>query len=147
MNVREIETRLAYRFNYTRNFILPNYYIDYDFEIDIAVLTKSGYLYEIEIKTSVQDVKKDLQKEHKHNDRFKKINKHFMAMPKDIYEKAKEFIPNHFGIFLIYSYGMSLVKKAKVCNRYKFSLEEQVKFLRLCQLRMWRLKIKQNKGT
>jgi len=63
MTSKEIEILVADYFNYRANLIVPN--VSWGLgvhECDILVLTKAGYAWEVEIKTSVADVKADLKK-------------------------------------------------------------------------------------
>ena len=71
----EMEVALAEYFDSRANLIVPNvYHSFFKHELDLLVLTKSGYAYEIEIKITAADLKKDVKKRHGHRDeRIKKI--------------------------------------------------------------------------
>lgn len=61
MTEHAIQLALATRFNWFRNFLIPNVYLS-AFEMDLAVITPSGYLWEVEIKRTRSDWKNDLTK-------------------------------------------------------------------------------------
>lgn len=63
MNSREIQRLL--RKNYDHNYVLENAYIFY-WESDYFGISKSGYVYEIEVKISVSDFRADFKKDFKH---------------------------------------------------------------------------------
>ena len=70
-------------------------------EIDILKVEKSLYLTEIEIKTSLSDLKREWRKRRwgpVYQDWFRKtIRRYFIAMPEDIYEKGRDVIPDWVG--------------------------------------------------
>lgn len=107
----EIELALADKFDWKRNIVtfningwsgkLPIFH-----ECDVLVMTRAGYLTEIEIKRSLVDFKKDFKKEHAHsNDSV--IKNFWYCVPAKIYEKCLEFWKDHarFRIngFIVYS--------------------------------------------
>ena len=55
-----------------QDILIPNYYYDYE-EMDLFRLTKSGYVYEYEIKISRSDFKADFKK---YNGFYNRIYKH-----------------------------------------------------------------------
>lgn len=57
-------------------------------EADLAIIGKSGYLTEIEIKRSYQDLKKDFEKRVFHKD--DKVSKFYFCLPASIKEKANQ---------------------------------------------------------
>ena len=90
-------------------------------EADILVMHKSGWLWEIEVKISVADFRREFkEKAEKHEAlqsglikrRFKWdirsytnphsiIKKYFFAMPVEVYEKVKDEIPAYAGVILV----------------------------------------------
>ena len=60
------------------------------YEADFVVLTKSGYLTEVEIKRSWEDFKADFNKVHRHDD--ERIYHFFYCVPIGIFDKVKEFL-------------------------------------------------------
>ena len=84
----EMELVLAQYFDPRVQLVVPN--VSWGFEgcheMDLAVLTKAGYLYEIEIKISLSDLKKDRDKSHGH--RNKKVKYLYFAIPEYRLEKG-----------------------------------------------------------
>lgn len=91
----EIETALARhdKFNFIKNIAvfnvngvnenLPIYH-----ECDMLVLSKSGYLTEIEIKRSWSDFLTDFKKKHNHHN-YPIIKYFYYCVPVSIYEKVR----------------------------------------------------------
>lgn len=92
----EIETALARhdKFNFIKNIVvfnvngvnenLPIYH-----ECDMLVLSKSGYLTEIEIKRSWSDFLADFKKKHNHHN-YPIIKYFYYCVPVSIYEKVRD---------------------------------------------------------
>ena len=59
MNSCEIEIAIAKHFNTRVNLIVPNIYwgLGFDYELDLIIVTQSHYAWEVEIKTSISDLK------------------------------------------------------------------------------------------
>ena len=62
------------------------------YEADFVVMTKSGYLTEVEIKRSWEDFKADFNKDHRHDD--ERIYHFFYCVPITIFDKVKKFLTN-----------------------------------------------------
>ncbi len=62
------------------------------YEADFVIMTKSGYLTEVEIKRSWEDFKADFNKDHRHDD--ERIYHFFYCVPIAIFDKVKEFLTN-----------------------------------------------------
>ena len=76
----DIECALSNYFKPRINMLIPN--VSWGFgihECDVLVTTKSGYLYEVEIKVGASDLKKDADKPHKHTS--KRIKNLYFAIP------------------------------------------------------------------
>lgn len=76
-------------------------------ECDVLIVSKSNYLTEIEIKVSLSDLKKDLEKWHKHSN--EKLKYQYFAIPKYL-EKHIDLIPENFGIII--------VEKVEACSTF-----------------------------
>lgn len=63
-------------------------------ECDMLVLSKSGYLTEIEIKRSFEDFKNDFKKKHQH-DNSELIKYFYYAVPHSIAEKCVQYFIEH----------------------------------------------------
>lgn len=142
----EIEIIVAKYFDSRVNVIVPNisWGMFIHHECDLLLLTPAGYGYEIEIKTSLQDLKKDMEKVHGH--KSKKIKCLYFALPESL-TKHIEYIPKRAGILSI-SENRNLpiwsrckkIRKAEINCNYKFSDKERYNLARLGAMRIWTLK-------
>ena len=146
----DIELALARYFNPRQNLMVPNISWGMDMhECDMLIMSKSGYLTEVEIKISASDLKRDQEKRHGHIDgRIKAL---YFAIP-EVLLKHEILIPERAGILVIRKswesarYGRfeaGLWRKPKI-NAQAPALTEAEKFniARLGALRMWTLKRK-----
>lgn len=145
----EIEYAVAKLYNYRKNLIVPNlsYGLDGMHECDLFIIKPSDYAVEVEIKISIADLKADFKKEHKHIDTYHRIHEFYYALPFDLYEKAKDLIPETAGIIVCKRYGKKvtarLVRNAKrIKGARKLTLEEKYKVARLGTMRIWGIKNK-----
>lgn len=115
-------------------------------ECDLLSVTKAGYATEIEIKISVADTKKDMDKKHNHESN--KLKYLYFAMPEDIYDKAKEFVPKRAGIYIVKAYMWRKQMRYKVIQKRKPKVnkdhrkltdEEYVQLQRLAAMRYFSL--------
>lgn len=145
MNTKDIELSVAAFFNDRQNIVVPN--ISWGLwihECDILVVTKAGYAYEVEIKVSKADLKKDALKRHGHNDnRLKAL---YFAIPEKL-KDCIDLIPNRAGIIIIKErngYRMPNVVRKPTMNRQarSLSLDEMLKVAHLGAMRIWGLKRK-----
>lgn len=137
----DIEIAVVKYFNPRVNLIVPNIsWGMFIHECDLLLITKNNYAYEIEIKVSRSDLKKDLEKMHCH--KSNKIKKLYFAIP-DYMLDAVEFIPERAGIITV-SQGMRchMVRDAKINSDYKFSDADKFQVARLGAMRIWGLKEK-----
>ena len=100
-------TKSGGAFDFTRNICVPNvsYGFNYSGESDLLIIRPSMFLIEVEIKISVADLKKDVEKS-KHKDWERATNpvaELYYAMPSSIWDKVKDNppIPDHAGIVII----------------------------------------------
>ena len=112
-----MEIVLMRHFDIRRNLIVPcitdSSFLTH-FEIDLLVLSKSGYATAIEIKVSKADLKSDLKKKHiaglstinfmndnSHRDHyFKNIKYFYYSVPEDLKDEAIEQIPDFAGLLI-----------------------------------------------
>ena len=148
----EMETALSTYLNYRTNLIVPNVSWGMNLhECDLLVVSKAGYLTEIEIKVSRADLRADTKKWHQHISH--KIKRLFFALP-DYLEDCIDMVPERAGIILVrpnanvpgvYPYypRCKEIRPAK-CNKAatKISDADRYKIARLGTLRIWRLKRK-----
>jgi len=135
-------------FSNKKNIItIPN--VSYGFfiwgEADILTLTKSKYLIEGEIKTTLSDLKKDAKKK-KWNvwlDRWKKdIKRHWYIIPTEILERGIKFMRPDSGIMTYekteFEFQIKIIRNAtdnKAAE--KLSNEKIIKLCRLISFRYW----------
>lgn len=138
----QMEILIANYFNPRQNLVIPN--ISWGLwihECDLLVMSKSGYLSEIEIKISVSDLKKDREKRHGHHD--ERIKALYFAIPEYLF-KYKKYIPEKAGILVVKKIGnrfrVVLEKSPKMNKTQTLLLEDQFKVARLGALRIWTLK-------
>jgi len=146
MHIGEIEVLLARHLDSRINLIIPN--ISYGLgthEIDLLVVTPAHYAYEIEIKTSISDLKADLKKPHGH--RSNKIKLLYFAVPNEIKDKALELIPERAGLYVLEynkerNYTFVHIIKAPIVNKLarKLTDKELIKIGSLACMRIWNLK-------
>jgi len=138
---QEIECAVARFFDPRRNVIVPNVWwgLDLNHECDLFVLTKAGYAYEVEIKTSKADLKADARKRHNHAS--KKIKRLYFAIPEKL-ESCIDLIPGRAGVLVLRPNGA--VKKLREAEpnpgARKLNEKESLHLGQLCSMRIWTLK-------
>jgi len=140
MDTIDIEIAVAQYFGYRQNLVVPNVSWGLGLhECDLLMLSKNGYLTEVEIKTSVADLKQDLKKEHEH--RSKKVKQLYFAVPSKL-AKHYEYIPRRAGILVVNSkHNVYCIAKAEINKDAQAStVEERYQMARLGALRIWGLK-------
>ena len=148
MTVKDIQALLAEYWGIRNNIIVPNVSWGLlDYEADLLVMNKSGYVTEVEIKRSWSDFLADFKKdENAHKSEI--IYQFWYCVPDAIYndciEKLKEVYPDIIDRPNVISYSDNGVlnfhgKGASYCrgNHRKLFLEEQLKLARLGALRYW----------
>lgn len=114
-------------------------------ECDLLVLTKSGYLWEIEIKVSKSDLIRDKEKSHRHRHNHPAIRRLYFAIPHNLAEHSGH-IPPRAGIVAVYNDNRCLVvRKPKECSNYRVSESDKIQLMRLGLMRVWALKKKLSK--
>ena len=100
LTIEEIEVALAESrdFSYLKNLMVFNVYglselLPINHECDVLVMTKTGYLTEIEIKRSWSDFLADFKKEHHHQSEY--IKKFYYCVPVSIVDKVAEYLKNN----------------------------------------------------
>ena len=150
-----MEIALASWFDYRVNLIVPNVYWGFDLdmhECDLLIVSKAGYMTEVEIKISKADLKKDREKLHGHrNYRIKYL---YFAVPEKLEAAALEFAPERAGIITVrdednipgvYPYHPKCKRiraPTRIKNVSKMTDRERYKVARLGALRIWSLKQK-----
>ena len=140
INSLQIEIALANYFNPRRNVIVPNVWwgMGLNHECDLMVMTRSGYVYEIEIKTSKADLIRDLKKPHGHSD--DRIRKLYFCVPEPLFEECRGLIPEPAGI-IVYDGNFCVKKREAKTNRVQpLNAEAREKLYQLAAMRVWTLK-------
>jgi hypothetical protein len=136
----EIQIALANYFNPTKVLIIPNlttYCMGR--EIDLLVLTKSLYAYEIEIKVSKADLRRDEKKKHPYHkmpgDLTRKL---WFAMPESMGD-CIDLVPTFAGIFLVDKHGFVSNLREATVNKLakKWSMENAYHLAELGTMRLW----------
>lgn len=142
---KEIEIKIANYFGIRTHLIVPNLsWGMLDHECDLAILSTSDYLYEVEIKVSRSDLIKDREK---NKWRWQSINrmirKIWFAIPEKLVY-CQDKIPEIAGILVVSESGhVSEIRKPKINrNAAMLSLEFKYKMARLGTMRIWGLKKK-----
>ena len=147
-----MECALAAWLNYRQNLIVPNVYwgISGLHECDLLVVSKAGYLTEIEIKVTRADLRADKKKWHGHESR--RIKRLFFALP-DYLEHCIDMVPERAGIILVTPNGVDVdpvwtprCREIRSAQRNKAAGKitdtDRYKIARLGALRIWNLKRK-----
>lgn len=137
----EIETAIAKYFNPRQNVIVPNVWwgLGLNHECDLFVMTKSGHAYEIEIKTSKADLRKDLNKRHQHISKY--LRRLYFALPEKLAD-CVGLIPEKAGILMVQSNGHVIKQREAQINKtaVPLSVKQQLKLGHLGTMRIWTLK-------
>ena len=144
MNALQIELAVANYFDFRANTIVPNISWGLQLhEIDVLVVTKSGYAYEVEIKTTRADLIRDSKKKHGHrSDRIKRL---YFAMPESLAGFALTIIPIGAGLLAIKEEGgftrAKLIKPPSQNSQAQpLNPEERLKVHELATMRLWNYK-------
>jgi hypothetical protein len=110
-------------------------------ECDLLIVSKTGYLTEVEIKISKADLLKDKEKKHGHeNDRIRNL---WFAISDNIpFDFALANIPERSGLIVVYGNGDCVIKRKPKSNTgaRKITNEERSKLHWLGMIRILGLK-------
>jgi hypothetical protein len=140
-------------FGYRANLIVPNLSWGWglNHEADLIVISKAGYVTEVEIKISKSDLKADFNKLHNHDS--KKIHRLFYAVTQELVDLALEIVPKKCGIIVIkksennrgYYYSASFKRGCrKDSSKPPIPQSDILKAAELGCMRIWTLKTKLN---
>ncbi len=150
----DIECALASFFDPRRNLIVPNVWwgMGLNHECDLMVMTRSGYVYEIEIKTSKADLIRDLKKPHGHGDgsflsvahyeNATRIRKLYFCIPEPLFLDCQNHIPERAGIIVFDGRNCLKKREAKTTHARPLDAEAREKLYQLAAMRVWTLKRK-----
>jgi hypothetical protein len=101
MHSGHIEVAVAKLINYRIHTIVPNvsWGLGLKHECDMLILDNKGRFTEVEIKTSVSDLKADFKKKHNHVSEI--ISRLIYAMPIELYNSHGNLIPKNCGIISV----------------------------------------------
>ncbi|HZW02799.1 MAG TPA: hypothetical protein VFF68_02635 [Anaerolineaceae bacterium] len=150
ITAQDIELALKGFFDYRRNFLVPNVYGGFrylNYEIDVLVVTSSRYAYDIEIKVSPGDLRRDAKKDKWRYCRQQHyFRKSYFAFPEAML-KYQDLVPEHAGIITVtynerrFWFEAHEVRKPMVDGLAKKVTDtEYMQLGRLAMLRMWDLK-------
>jgi len=143
----EMEQILAEYFDYRQKLIVPRVSWGFNIhELDLAIVTESKYLWEVEIKVSAQDLKKDKSKRHGHYDSRHRVKRLYFAVPAPLAGLCLEVAPERAGVLSIAPErvcDVSILRKPKDDKQAEPLTDEQVaKISRLGTLRVWSMQQK-----
>ncbi len=145
ITTQEIEYAVAKHLSWRQNVIVPNVHWGFGLrhEADLLVVTPAGSCWEVEIKISVKDLRRDARKRHGHDcDRIRRL---YFAIPKKL-EKEIKNIREDAGVFVIEKDDTvggfcRLVRAASERQGSRALTPDEVKSLmRLAAMRIWTLK-------
>lgn len=147
----EMEIALANHFGFRKNLIVPNVKWGLRLnnkpmhECDLLILTRSRYLWEVEIKVSKADLIADKKKAHGHiNPNVKRL---YFALPHYL-KDCIQHIPDRAGVILVNKprtrLSCKVVRPAQIEKGYQLADKEELQMARLAAMRIWNLKQKLN---
>lgn len=146
LKIIDIEIAVAGYLDAIVNLIVPNISWSLSLhECDLLVITPAGFAWEIEIKTTKQDLIRDKKKRHGHiNGKIKGL---YFAMP-DYLKSCVEHVPVQAGIILVDEHLQCITHRKPKPKKlpYRFNEAERYKVARLGSIRIWGLKRKLNKA-
>lgn len=144
MTAREVEYELTMLgtspWHFRKYLVVPNVYwgMGLNHECDLLAMSPSGYLYEIEIKVSKHDIKRDLEKRHGHYD--SRIKGLWFAGPEDLHDDLMELVPDRAGVVVVRptKSGPKICRKPKLNMRAPaMSMKDMYRLARLGTIRYW----------
>lgn len=111
-----------------------------EYEADLLVISASGYLKEIEIKTNIKDFRADFQKQHYHD--HPEVRNFSYCLPAEVFNQHEEEITTKCdfkgaGLLLITDEEQIITKKKSVVRRYaqKLTTDAMLHYLKLAALK------------
>lgn len=94
----------------------------FGWEMDLALVSKSDYLTEIEIKLTLSDWKRDGDKDkflniHLYPKRFRYIKYFYYAVPEKLLPKTPDFVTDETGIITFNERGLVTVQRQPTCRK------------------------------
>lgn len=136
-------------------YIVENLYV-FGWESDMLIMTRSGFWYEVECKTSLADFKNDFKHKWQKHDLLKTEDKKHRCpnyfcycVPWYISDKVLPLLPDYAGLVVLTEDGkLKEIKLAPCLHRHKYTNEE----LKLCDkfyyaYRNWKENVERNQPT
>ena len=168
MTTTELELALMKHFDFRKNIIVPNVTKISQlvkFETDLLVLSKANFAHGIELKVSLSDFKKEVNKTHIKRARgipdlgywdydfdfyFKPLKHFSYAFPEELLDYACKNVDERFGLYKVrqMSYkqekwlNVCEVRKPKVLFKTKWTDKEVKHLMHLGCMRIYNLKTK-----
>lgn len=120
MKADDVTENLSHYY-FKQGICIPNVYL-YAWECDFLRVTKSGYVFEYEVKVSLSDFKADFNKKSKHkrlqDNSSRKPNRFYYACPNDLIKPDE--VPEYAGLIYCSSkFHPFVVKKAPMLHKVK----------------------------
>jgi hypothetical protein len=139
MTTNEVEIAVARFFDYRINIIVPNVSWGLGLhECDLLIVSTKGYATEVEIKTSVADIKADLKKRHEHHS--EKIRQFSFAVPEDL--ACSQHLPTDCGLITVSpEMKCTVIRPPRINSKARRLTDKEInKLLHLGCMRIWHLK-------
>lgn len=147
MTADEVQYALTYSqrspFYYRSHYVVPNVHwgLGFNHELDLLSITHHFVGTETEIKVSRGDVKRDLEKAHRHYDN--RVRYIYFAGQRTLMGDFYEYVPEQFGLIAIVEYApgrydCSIKRNAKPNENWRpFLPHEVLQLMRLGNMRYW----------
>lgn len=127
--------------------VIPNYYIG-GYECDIMEVTKSGQVYEFEIKTSINDFNVDFKKGRKWESILNgtRVNRFYFVVPENLI--SVDMLPEKIGLIYAKKYDgdkwiyFRVVKEAKTITRNSLLKKEMIQLAINLSMKLYNAKLK-----
>jgi len=140
LTATDIEIAVARHFS--NHLVVPNISWGWqlDYEADLVVLTAANWAWEVEIKTTISDLKADAQKRHCHDS--PKFVRLYFAVPDFMAAEAVQYVPARAGILSVgVKKWVNLVKSPRLNPAaIRITDSQRLKLMELGLIRIWSLK-------
>lgn len=137
--MKEVDAQqmLARHFNWAAQIVIPNVYFGW-YEMDVAVVTKAGYLVEVEIKMTTGDWNADRKKEKWLSQDRDYVSRFFYAVPTRLINKIPHWVPPQAGLIELCDDGWCRIhREAARTKAGKLGDKKIQKLLRSTYFRFW----------
>lgn len=143
----DIQVLLSHYLCSETNYVFPNVLFGSSssvyskWEMDFAVITKSGFLWEIEIKTSKADWENDAKKRKWNSPYQKYISRFYYCVPESLISHIPKHVKPSMGILVAHpGRGVSEYRAARRYKAKKLTDEMRMKFLYKTYYKFWDLR-------